>query len=93
MLGDNAFLLEQLGFGHTTLAQPSACTLGAMVSYFANSTVRVVFGVCLLCVRINRFHDFQLPEGPSCPVDNLNLFPALNGSTKGSKRSKFLRRW
>ena len=42
MLGDNAFLLEQLGFGHSTLAQTSACTIGVVANYFANSEVGVV---------------------------------------------------
>jgi len=39
MLGDNAFLLEQLGFGHASIAQTSSCTLGVMYDYFANSTL------------------------------------------------------
>ena len=39
LLGDNAFLVEQLGYGHTSLAQTSSCTLGIMVNYVANSTV------------------------------------------------------
>jgi hypothetical protein len=41
MLG-NAFLVEQLGFGHTSLAQVSSCTLGVMLNYVANFTVGVV---------------------------------------------------
>ena len=41
MLGDNAFLLEQLGFGHSTLAQTSACTIGVVANYFGNSEVGV----------------------------------------------------
>ncbi|KAF9785048.1 hypothetical protein BJ322DRAFT_1108516 [Thelephora terrestris] len=39
LLGDNAFLLEQLGFGHTSIAQFSSCTLGVMINFFANSTL------------------------------------------------------
>jgi len=39
LLGDNAFLVEQLGFGHTSLAQSSACTFGIMAGYFVNSTL------------------------------------------------------
>lgn len=39
LLGDNTFLLEQLGFGHTSIAQFSSCTLGIMINYFVNSTV------------------------------------------------------
>lgn len=42
MFGDNAFLLEQLGFGHSTLAQVSACTVGVVNNYFAKSEVSVV---------------------------------------------------
>ena len=41
MLGDNAFLLEQLGFGHTTLVQVSTCTMGVVANYFVNSEVGV----------------------------------------------------
>lgn len=68
LLGDNGFLVEQLGFGHTSLAQSSSCTLGVMLRYFANST---------------------LPKGRSvqCPVDDSNLFPALNGTTGATKTS------
>ena len=57
MLGDNAFLLEQLGFGHTSLAQPSDCTLSVVTNYFANSTVGVVLDACLLC-SCRSFHCF-----------------------------------
>ncbi|KAF9793491.1 Alpha/Beta hydrolase protein [Thelephora terrestris] len=73
MLGNNAFLLEQLGFGHTSIAQVSSCTLGVAANYIVNST---------------------LPQGSTaqCPVDDTNLFPALNGSTTVSKRSNLLRR-
>lgn len=39
LFGDDAFLVEQLGFGHTSFAQGSSCTLGVVVNYFANSTV------------------------------------------------------
>jgi len=38
---DNAFLIEQLGFGHSSLAQVSSCTLGVISSYIANAVVRV----------------------------------------------------
>ena len=41
LLGDNAFLVHQLGFGHTSLAQTSSCTLSVMINYIANSTVSV----------------------------------------------------
>ena len=58
MLCDNTFLLEQLGFGHTSFGQPSAYTVGVVTNYFANSAVGVVFNVCLLCVLIDRFHGF-----------------------------------
>jgi len=40
LLGDKAFLIEQLGFGHTSLAQVSSCTSSVMYSYLANNTVR-----------------------------------------------------
>jgi hypothetical protein len=42
MFGDNAFLLEQLSFGHATVAQTSACTLGVVANFFAKSEVCVV---------------------------------------------------
>ncbi|KAF9644794.1 alpha/beta-hydrolase, partial [Thelephora ganbajun] len=59
LLGNNAFLVEQLGFGHTSLAQASSCTLDIIRDYFANSV---------------------LPQERStqCPVDDPDLFPALN---------------
>ncbi|KAF9644793.1 alpha/beta-hydrolase [Thelephora ganbajun] len=74
LLGDNAFLVEQLGFGHTSLAQASSCTLGIIRNYFANSV---------------------LPQERStqCPVDDPDLFPALNGTTTVARRSDFLHRW
>lgn len=43
MFGDDAFLLEQLGFGHSTVAQTSACTVGVVANYIANSKVGVVY--------------------------------------------------
>ena len=43
MLGDNAFLLEQLGFGHASVAQTSACTTSVIANYFANAKVGVIF--------------------------------------------------
>ena len=40
LLGDNAFLIENLGFGHTSLlGQRSSCTIGIMANYFINSVV------------------------------------------------------
>ncbi|KAF9793484.1 hypothetical protein BJ322DRAFT_132608 [Thelephora terrestris] len=74
ILGDDTFLLQQLGFGHTSLAQVSSCTLGIVGNYVANST---------------------LPLGGTsrCPVDDNDLFPALNGTTADSRRSNLLRRW
>ena len=38
---DNAFLIEQLGFGHSSLAQVSSCTMGVISSFIANATVRL----------------------------------------------------
>ena len=40
LLRKNSFLLEQLGFGHSSLAQISTCTWGVIGNYVANSTVR-----------------------------------------------------
>ena len=48
MLGDDAFLLEQLGFGHSTFAQTSACTIGVVTNYFENSKVGAVPRYALL---------------------------------------------
>jgi hypothetical protein len=42
MLGNNAFLIEQLGFGHTSLGQVSTCTLNIVADYITNSTVGVL---------------------------------------------------
>jgi len=39
MLGDNAYLVEQLGSGHTSLAQYSSCTVGVMLKYLSSSTL------------------------------------------------------
>ena len=51
MFGDNGFLLEQLGFGHATIAQTSACTVGVVANYIANSKVGVVsHSMCAGCV-------------------------------------------
>ena len=41
MLGNNAFLLEQLGLGHTSLGQVSTCTLNTVVNYIKDSAVGV----------------------------------------------------
>ena len=43
MLGDDAFLLEQLGFGHASVAQTSACTTSVIANYFANTKAGVIF--------------------------------------------------
>lgn len=43
MLGDDAFLLEQLGFGHASVAQTSACTTSVIANYFENTKVGVIF--------------------------------------------------
>jgi len=39
MLGENAYLVEQLGSGHTSLAQRSSCTIGVMLNYVSSSTL------------------------------------------------------
>ena len=94
LLGDNGFLLEHLGFGHTSIAQFSSCTLGIMNNYFANSTVVVPLCFCRPYVLID-FPFFQLPNGRStqCPVDDANLFPVLSGNATVRKRSGLPRRW
>jgi pimeloyl-ACP methyl ester carboxylesterase len=39
LLGDNAYLLEQVGFGHSSVAQASTCTMGVMLNYLSSSTL------------------------------------------------------
>jgi len=41
MLGDNAILIEQDGFGHLSLAQKSRCTAGIAERFFVNGTLPV----------------------------------------------------
>ena len=97
MFGDNAFLVEQLGFGHTSIAQSSSCTIGVMINYLVNTTVRVSFLLYAYYTfyDADRFPGFQLPQGRSteCAVDDTDLFPALSGTTTTSKRSNLVRRW
>ena len=42
LLGDNAYLVEQLGFGHSSLAQVSSCTYAVLADYLLNSTVCII---------------------------------------------------
>lgn len=45
LLGDDGFLIERLGFGHSALAQTSTCVLQAIAEYIVNSTVCAVFSL------------------------------------------------
>jgi hypothetical protein len=57
LLGDNAFLVEQLGFGHSSLAQVSSCTVGVVAAYIENSTVGVVYdGSVSLLIGLMAFY-------------------------------------
>jgi len=58
MLGDNAYLLEQLGDGHTSLAQRSSCTINVMLNYISSSTVGTVYYAHWLGIHADRFRDF-----------------------------------
>ena len=55
LLGDNAFLIEQLGFGHTSTSQPSSCTTGIMANYFINSVVSTPGIMRWIAPHIERF--------------------------------------
>jgi hypothetical protein len=50
VLDDNAFLIGQLGFGHSSVVQVSSCTFAIVNSYIVNSAVGVVFQ-CTLTSR------------------------------------------
>ena len=39
LLGDSAVLLKQDGFGHSSLAEGSSCTVNIINEYFTNGTV------------------------------------------------------
>ena len=39
LLGDSAVLLKQDGFGHSSLAEKSSCTVNIINEYFTNGTV------------------------------------------------------
>jgi hypothetical protein len=39
LFGEDAFLIEQLGFGHSSIAQTSLCSLSVVADFIANSTV------------------------------------------------------
>ncbi|KAI5889408.1 uncharacterized protein SCHCODRAFT_02634437 [Schizophyllum commune H4-8] len=39
LLGDSAVLLEQVGYGHSSLAEQSSCTIGVVAEYFTNGTL------------------------------------------------------
>jgi hypothetical protein len=45
MLGDNAVLIEQDGFGHLSLAQKSKCTENIALNFFTNGTVSDIYPV------------------------------------------------
>jgi len=62
MLGDNAFLLEQLGFGHTTVAQVSACTMGVVANYFIKSEVGVSYLIHAGCAFTLIDSSFRMGE-------------------------------
>ena len=59
LLGDNAFLVEQLGFGHTSLAQSSSCTSSIMANYLLNSTVGIAAALHWSYVCSERFFSFR----------------------------------
>lgn len=46
LLGDRATLVEQQSFGHTSLSNPSPCTLAIVKTYLLNSTVGLSLDVC-----------------------------------------------
>ncbi|KAL1660733.1 Alpha/Beta hydrolase protein [Schizophyllum commune] len=39
LLGDSAVLLEQVGYGHSSLAEQSSCTIGIVAEYFTNGSL------------------------------------------------------
>ncbi|RDX55206.1 alpha/beta-hydrolase [Lentinus brumalis] len=45
-LGEDAVLVRQNGFGHATIAEPSACTINLLAAYFANGTVPAKNTLC-----------------------------------------------
>jgi hypothetical protein len=98
MLGDNAFLLEQLGFG--TLDHCSDLRL-----YFGRSgrLLCKLRGWYCFSLNLRRLcvHADCVPLGAKigktsvqCPVGDTNvLFPVLDGNKTVSRRSKLVRRW
>ena len=43
MIGDRAVLIEQLGVGHVSFAQPSSCTMGIVANFVVNNQVSSLF--------------------------------------------------
>ncbi|KAF9644641.1 hypothetical protein BDM02DRAFT_3121546, partial [Thelephora ganbajun] len=70
ILGDNAFLLEQLGFGHTSIAQVSSCTLSVMTNYFKDSTLPK--GRSIQC-PVDDTNLFPVPSRNTAITRRLNL--------------------
>ena len=48
MIGDRAVLIEQLGVGHVSFAQPSSCTMGIVANFVVNNQVSSLFSQVLL---------------------------------------------
>ncbi|KAI0633179.1 TAP-like protein-domain-containing protein [Trametes polyzona] len=59
LLGDNATLVEQRGFGHTSVSVPSQCTNAVMFQYLVNGTVPENNGTVVCEVDA----DFELFKG------------------------------
>ena len=70
LLADQAVLVEQLGFGHTTLAEYSRCTKKIVTDYIMHG---IVGHLSLLSDEFAKsWGDFQLPRQneTKCKVDN-----------------------
>ena len=88
MIGNRAVLVEQLGVGHVSFAQPSSCTMGIVANFLVNSQVSSLFSQLHGCFLIPVT---QLPVAPSgehikCEVDPTNvLFPPIDTNTPAKR--------
>ena len=69
MLDDKAVLVTQNGYGHTSLAEKSTCTLNTIKQYFIDGSVCLLIMTLLLKLAQRRI---KLPSGNAtqCEIDD-----------------------
>ena len=88
ILGDEAVLVTQNGFGHTSLAEKSTCTINAIKQYFADGSVCLPVMTLLLLKLAQRRIQLPTGNGTQCEIDDdVVIFPNPRSTQVSAKSS------